>query len=641
MDAQNRHLYHDVLPPAYAIAQAQRKEVLNLGNIEIDIPPCKEVKDMLRGIKDEGLLHTYPNAQDELTENLYRAIHRYTNTYAGDVKIALTHGSDTAIRSIIDSYMCRSAAPVRFLTCQHTYPHFESFLKHHSPYRFMLERFESLSALQSALCRREDVAGEINSCDKTTVVYLPNPAMDGAFIYPNDLEPIMREHSKVVFVIDEAYYEFDNEHFKYIDDDDEDEDEENADPFKDCLMLRRSVVHGNLPNVITIRTFSKAFALASIRLGYMMGASEVIEPISRLLNAKDITTYSKSLALAALENPTHYLQHIRQMMCSNLAYVLSAIPNAWSGVSGPFFFVTFGSQLELEKACTHLLVQKNILIRNKHQQMPFTARVTLPSDRKVCERLVFAFESLKDDESKPEYDVVIWDMDGTLRKTCSSRETLRLPAKLRSTLGALHVIVTNNRHLPDVKRQLPFIQSVWCPSEITDDTESIEKQLGKAIMTVRVPPTLTWFKAIAAEYFAYESAPVLLISDDAVACDWRQMSELANDHATRCYRGHGTGLDASFTLPDVRFFAEWLRDHCSNPNWTERSQVIYIGKDSDMGVASIRAWLQDVIKTHLGDRSMDSVKMLVVGDSDCDWRLSQSLRCDFRKVTASDLETKT
>lgn len=87
----------------------------------------------------------------------------------------------------------------------------------------------------------------------------------------------------VLLVLDEAYIEF------------------LEDPV-DCLSLVRSGVQ---PNVLLVRTFSKIFGLAGLRLGYGIGAPDVIAAIEKTREPFNINSIAQAGALAALEDAEH------------------------------------------------------------------------------------------------------------------------------------------------------------------------------------------------------------------------------------------------------------------------------------------------------------------------------------------------
>jgi histidinol-phosphate aminotransferase len=113
--------------------------------------------------------------------------------------------------------------------------------------------------------------------DKTKVIYLSNPNNPtGAMISEKALRDFMTkvpEH--ILVVIDEAYYEY----ASVI-----------TAEYPDSIRM-------NYSNVLTLRTFSKAYGLAGMRVGYAMGHVDLIEPLMRV----KLTFEPSSLAQAAGE----------------------------------------------------------------------------------------------------------------------------------------------------------------------------------------------------------------------------------------------------------------------------------------------------------------------------------------------------
>src|SRR5439155_3846446 len=86
----------------------------------------------------------------------------------------------------------------------------------------------------------------------------------------------------VLTVLDQAYFE-------YIDDPDY------ADGIGEYLKAGRRVV--------VLRTFSKIFGLAGLRVGYALAPASVVTAIGKVRRAFDITTPAQEAALASLDSP--------------------------------------------------------------------------------------------------------------------------------------------------------------------------------------------------------------------------------------------------------------------------------------------------------------------------------------------------
>ena len=87
----------------------------------------------------------------------------------------------------------------------------------------------------------------------------------------------------VLLVLDEAYIEF-------------------LEDSADCLSLIRE---GTQPNLLLMRTFSKIFGLAGLRLGYGVGSADLISGLERIRQPFNINALAQAGALAALDDPDH------------------------------------------------------------------------------------------------------------------------------------------------------------------------------------------------------------------------------------------------------------------------------------------------------------------------------------------------
>ena len=90
----------------------------------------------------------------------------------------------------------------------------------------------------------------------------------------------------VVVVMDEAYAEM-------------------ADPGIDCA--RALPLLATYPNLVVTRTFSKAYGLAGLRVGYLIGARELVAVMERIRESFNVN----GLALSACEAALGDIEHLR------------------------------------------------------------------------------------------------------------------------------------------------------------------------------------------------------------------------------------------------------------------------------------------------------------------------------------------
>ncbi|MFW5689743.1 MAG: histidinol-phosphate transaminase, partial [Spirochaetota bacterium] len=115
---------------------------------------------------------------------------------------------------------------------------------------------------------------------QTRVVWLCSPNNPtGAILTHRELEGFLERLSpEVLVVIDEAYGEY-----------------AEADEYHDSIALI-----GRFPNLIRLRTFSKIYGLAALRVGYGIARPEVITAVGHLRQPFNVGTVAQSAATAAL-----------------------------------------------------------------------------------------------------------------------------------------------------------------------------------------------------------------------------------------------------------------------------------------------------------------------------------------------------
>ena len=183
--------------------------------------------------------------------------------------ILVTHGSDSAIEALGVGFI---KAGDRCLIVQPTYDNFRSSIEQHGATSLFFP-FEGRTPFPiDDFCRRITL-------ETPRMVYLNNPNNPiGYALERPELEGIIRHcaGAKVLVVVDEAYFEF-------------------------CGVTVASLTN-SYPNVIVLRTFSKAFGLAGLRIGYILATPELARILRRVVNPKSVTMFAKVSALTALEH---------------------------------------------------------------------------------------------------------------------------------------------------------------------------------------------------------------------------------------------------------------------------------------------------------------------------------------------------
>lgn len=117
------------------------------------------------------------------------------------------------------------------------------------------------------------------------VVYLPQPhAPTGHLMDKDGLEHLLKNYPNWVVVLDEAYHQFAQEN----------------------LISWLNVY----PNLILLRTFSKAWGLAGLRLGYALGQSSLIQQLKKLVPPFPLSCPQSITLQVALEHSDYVSERV-------------------------------------------------------------------------------------------------------------------------------------------------------------------------------------------------------------------------------------------------------------------------------------------------------------------------------------------
>ena len=134
---------------------------------------------------------------------------------------------------------------------------------------------------------------------RTKIVYLVSPNNPTGQLYTADeISLLARRAPQALIVVDEAYHEF-------------------------CGVTAAGLV-GRLPNVVVTRTFSKAYGLAGLRIGYALAAPEIVLHFKKIHNPKGVNVIAQIAAKTALADQEHLRRFVadvteaKAMLCREL-----------------------------------------------------------------------------------------------------------------------------------------------------------------------------------------------------------------------------------------------------------------------------------------------------------------------------------
>jgi histidinol-phosphate aminotransferase len=135
---------------------------------------------------------------------------------------------------------------------------------------------------------RLDAPAMIEAAPGAGLVFFNNPnnptaTVHGAKTVADLVARVRKADPAAVILIDEAYHD-------YV-----------TDPsYETAIPLALQT-----PNVFVARTFSKAYGMAGLRIGYAIGRAETIKPLSILKMPYNVSVFGIAAAIASLQDPQH------------------------------------------------------------------------------------------------------------------------------------------------------------------------------------------------------------------------------------------------------------------------------------------------------------------------------------------------
>ncbi|MFC1566378.1 histidinol-phosphate transaminase [bacterium] len=206
-----------------------------------------------------------------------------------------------------------------------------------------------------------DVNKIINSIDKNTkMIFIANPNNPtGTYIAKKEFELLLKSIPKnVLLIMDEAYYE-------YID-------------LKDYPQTINYLK--KYPNLVILRTFSKLYGLAGMRIGYMIANEEIISYIDRIRPPFNVNLIAQKIAVEALkDNKT--LARVKNKIQKQKEYLYKEFNKLnIKYVSSAANFILFKCSLK-GKAIFKKLLKEGVIIRAVDEyELPDYARVTIGTE---------------------------------------------------------------------------------------------------------------------------------------------------------------------------------------------------------------------------------------------------------------------
>ncbi|MFC4354578.1 histidinol-phosphate transaminase [Chryseomicrobium palamuruense] len=191
----------------------------------------------------------------------------------------------------------------------------------------------------------------------TAVVWICNPNNPTGTLTPSkDIYSFLeRVPSDVLIVLDEAYYEYVTV-----------SDYENSIPWIE-----------KFPNLLVLRTFSKAYGLAAFRVGYGVGSEEVIAQLEPTREPFNNTSISQQAALLALEDQTFIQQTVQQNTAGKSQYIEFCERHQLRYYPTQTNFILIDIEQDSDRAFEYLMSKGYIVRSGAALGIPGTLRITI------------------------------------------------------------------------------------------------------------------------------------------------------------------------------------------------------------------------------------------------------------------------
>lgn len=318
------------------------EEVIKLASNENPLGCSPKVKVALRELIEET--HMYPDASNyELKDALSAKLG------VNPDKIFCSTGSDSLIRVICNTFLEHDDEAIM---AEITFPRYEASTR-------LMGGNSIIIPMDNNGLHIEKMVEAIT--EKTKIIWFCNPNNPTGTIFTKSqfVNVLNRIPNHVLIIMDEAYIE-------YV----------TSEEFPNSLELL-----DDYPNMIILRTFSKAYGLASLRCGYGIASEELTSYFNRVIGPFDVNLYAQKAAVAALKDE-EFLKLVLETNVSGKEYLyeqfkLMNLPYIETNAN----FVMVNTKID-DKEVFDKLLRKGIIVRPGHLLgMPGWLRVTIGTEK--------------------------------------------------------------------------------------------------------------------------------------------------------------------------------------------------------------------------------------------------------------------
>ena len=303
---------------------------------ESEFPPTNKVFEVMKSF------YRYERYPDITAKLLKSKLSEYVSLPVDFIEVY--NGSDDALKDIITVFVDRET---HVLSYQPSYTQVNTFITTNT------ENYMKVN-IKNPLGEHEY---DFDYCKVANVVYLVNPNNPtGKLLAVDEIEKLLKTYPDTLFIVDEAYYEFAKQ---------------------SCSHL--VISHKNL---IVTRTFSKAFGLASVRLGYCMGHPDTLSHLRKIRNGKAVNALAQLCGVAALDDLDYLDSRIDEMNDAKKFFV-DNLPHEYYAVDSQTNFVLL--KTPDSKKLLNKMKDNKILIRDRSSfdNLENCVRITIGSKKQI------------------------------------------------------------------------------------------------------------------------------------------------------------------------------------------------------------------------------------------------------------------
>ncbi|MBU2640111.1 MAG: aminotransferase class I/II-fold pyridoxal phosphate-dependent enzyme [Nanoarchaeota archaeon] len=262
----------------YALSRKDLKKI----DLSLNINPFGtsiKVLSKLKNFNTKKIAHYYPENTELIIE-----IASYMKVSPNQIMIG--DGCDGCLEMISHTFINKEDETIIPTPTFHRYE-FHTKLMGGTPIFVPMKNFE---------LNTSEVLNKVT--DKTKIIFLANPNNPTGLKIDREVKEKIIKNFKGIVVIDEA--------------------------LADATSINGTSLLDKYENIVIVRSFSKTFGLAALRIGYIIANQKIIEQIKKTSSPFKVNGVAQELAIEALKDINHikkskeYIQKNREFLISNI-----------------------------------------------------------------------------------------------------------------------------------------------------------------------------------------------------------------------------------------------------------------------------------------------------------------------------------